>query len=96
MRFQRNVTLLLDEWRLVVTELDAGAEVDGGAWSSMMPQQSVEHCATLGEHLLDGLGEHLHNGLGSTCRRPRAPLASKRVGAKHPWFFFGRARPQFD
>jgi hypothetical protein len=27
MRFQRNITLLLDEWRLVVVKLDDSAEV---------------------------------------------------------------------
>jgi hypothetical protein len=32
---------------LVVAELDAGAEVSGGAWSSLVPQR--RHCATLGE-----------------------------------------------
>ena len=63
MRFQRNVTLLLDEWRLVVAELDVGAEVVGGAWSSMMPQRSGEHCATLGEHLREAATAHL----ASTC-----------------------------
>jgi hypothetical protein len=29
----------LDEWRLIVAELDAGAEVGSGAWSSPVPQQ---------------------------------------------------------
>jgi hypothetical protein len=41
----------LDEWRLVVAELDAGVKVGGGAWSSPVPQQSGEHSTTLGEHL---------------------------------------------
>ena len=68
-------------------ELDAGVEVDG-ACSSRVRQRSGEHYATLGEHLLGGLGEHLLSGLRSTCGRPRAPLASKRAGAKHQWVFF--------
>jgi hypothetical protein len=33
MRFQRDVTLLLGRMKLVVVELDVGAEVGGGAWS---------------------------------------------------------------
>jgi hypothetical protein len=37
MRFQRNLTLLLDEWRLVIAELDPGVEVGDGAWSSSVP-----------------------------------------------------------
>ena len=62
-------------------ELDVGAEVDGGPWSSMMPQRSGEHCATLGEHLREAATSHL----ASTCYRGlgehlRAPLLGE-----HPW-----------
>jgi hypothetical protein len=62
MRFQRNITLLLDKWRLVITELDVGIEVGGDSWSLPVPQQSGEHCTTLGEHLLGSPGEHLRKG----------------------------------
>jgi hypothetical protein len=36
MRFQRNVTLLFERTRLVVVELNTGAEVCNSAWSSPM------------------------------------------------------------
>jgi hypothetical protein len=65
MRFQRNVTLLLGRMVLCVVELDASAEVGGGAWSSPVRQRSGEHLvgkhpeavSTHGE--MEGRGEHL-------------------------------------
>ena len=62
-----------DKWRLVVVELDADVEADGGVWSSSVPQRSGNHCATLSKHLLGGLGEHMRETttahLASTCYR---------------------------
>jgi hypothetical protein len=46
MCFQRNVALLFGRMEPVVVELDAGAKVGGGAWSSPVCQQSGEHCVT--------------------------------------------------
>jgi hypothetical protein len=43
MRFQHN-TLLLGRMELIVVELDAGKEVGGGAWSSLVHQRSGKHC----------------------------------------------------
>jgi hypothetical protein len=40
--FQRNITLLLERRRLIVAKLDAGAEIDGGAWSLSVPLR--RHC----------------------------------------------------
>jgi hypothetical protein len=34
MRFQHNITLLLERWRIVVAELDASVEVGSDVWSS--------------------------------------------------------------
>jgi hypothetical protein len=36
----------LDEWKLVVVELDASAEVDGGAWSSQQRGHLADRCST--------------------------------------------------
>jgi hypothetical protein len=38
-RFQRNVTLLLERMEVVVVELNAGAEVGGGTWSLPVRQR---------------------------------------------------------
>jgi hypothetical protein len=45
MRFPRDITLLFGRKELVVMELDAGKEVGGSAWSSLVRQQSGKHCA---------------------------------------------------
>jgi hypothetical protein len=44
MRFQRNITLLFGQMELVVVELDAGAEVGGGASSSSMSRVASTTC----------------------------------------------------
>ena len=64
----------------VVVELDAGAEVSGGAWSTPMRQQSGEHCVTWASTYTRGREHHWRAGwqgraLASTRRglggRPR-------------------------
>ena len=90
----------LDEWMLVVAELDTGAEVSGSARSTPVPQRSGEHCTTLGEHLREttaayvtsicyrSLGEHPY----ASTLAGRPPLASgEPLRGEHPWvdsFFF--------
>ena len=36
----------LEEWKLIITELNAGTEVSSGAWSLPVHQRSGEHCTT--------------------------------------------------
>jgi hypothetical protein len=46
MHYQRNVTCCLDEWRLVVLELDAS----DSAWSSLMQQRRGQPAGGVASH----------------------------------------------
>ena len=88
-------TCCLDEWRLVVAELDAGEEVGGSAWSLPVPQRRQRRrCpsggTTLGKHLREKPREQRWT---STCarsnwraRRParRAPPAAPLASGQEP------------
>jgi hypothetical protein len=76
MRFQRNITLLLDEWRLVVVKLNDSAEIGVDAWSSPMPRWIQRRRCPSGS---TALGEHLREEhLASMASCHEHPL-------QHPW-----------
>jgi hypothetical protein len=49
-RFQRNVTLLLERIEVVVAELDAGTEVGGSAWSTLVWQRCGQLASGAASH----------------------------------------------
>jgi hypothetical protein len=76
----------LDEWRLIVAELDAGAKVSGGAWNSLVPhQRQRSRCPScgiaLGDHLRE---EQLASTAACSTSTPCSTPGERPAADEHP------------
>jgi hypothetical protein len=72
-RFQRNITLLLERIEVVVAELDAGTEVGGSAWSMLVWQRCGQ--------LANGAASHEAPPVACLLEHPSWTLADSVEGA---------------